>query len=87
MTEKKWYVYILRCGDGSLYTGITDDVQRRLEMHRSGNGAKYTRGRSPLELVHEEEWKTKSQPLHRAAEIKSKTRQQKLGLLERKEEE
>ena len=87
MTEKKWYVYILRCGDGSLYTGITDDVQRRLEMHRSGKGAKYTRGRSPLELVHEEEWKTKSQALHREAEIKSMTRQQKLGLLERKEEE
>ena len=87
MTEKKGYVYILRCGDGSLYTGITDDVQRRLEMHRSGKGAKYTRGRSPLELVHEEEWETKSQALHREAEIKSMTRQQKLGLLERKEEE
>ncbi len=86
MTEKKWFVYILRCGDGSLYTGITDDVQRRLEMHRSGKGAKYTRGRGPLELVHREEWENKSQALHREAEIKSMSRQQKIALLEREEE-
>ena len=46
-----WYVYILRCGDGTLYTGITDNVPRRLAVHRSGKGAKYTRGRGPLELV------------------------------------
>ena len=45
-----WYVYILRCGDGTLYTGVTDDVPRRLAAHRSGKGAKYTRGRGPLEL-------------------------------------
>ena len=45
-----WYLYILQCGDGSLYTGITTDVEKRLEAHRSGKGAKYTRGRSPLEL-------------------------------------
>ena len=50
--EDNWYVYILRCGDGTLYTGITTDVQRRLQMHRSGKGAKYTRGRQPLELVY-----------------------------------
>ena len=43
-----WYLYILQCGDGSLYTGITTDVEKRLEAHRSGKGAKYTRGRSPL---------------------------------------
>lgn len=86
MTEKKWFVYILRCGDGSLYTGITDDVQRRLEMHRSGKGAKYTRGRGPLELVHQEERESKSQALHREVEIKSMTRQQKMALLEGEEE-
>ena len=86
MTEKKWYVYILRCGDGSLYTGMTDDVARRLEMHRSGKGAKYTRGRGPLEQVRQEEMETRSQALHREAEIKSMTRQQKLALLEREEE-
>ena len=86
MTQKKWFVYILRCGDGTLYTGITDDVQRRLEMHRSGKGAKYTRGRGPLELVRQEEWESKSQALHREAEIKSMKKQQKLALLEREEE-
>ena len=48
---KQWCVYILRCGDGSLYTGATDDFPRRLEAHRSGKGAKYTRGRGPLEPV------------------------------------
>ena len=46
-----WWVYILRCGDGTLYTGMTDDPERRLAAHRSGHGAKYTRGRGPLELV------------------------------------
>lgn len=44
-----WYVYILRCGDGTLYTGITDDIPRRLAAHRAGKGAKYTRG---LSLIH-----------------------------------
>jgi putative endonuclease len=46
-----WYVYILRCGDGSLYTGITTDVKRRVEAHDEGRGAKYTRGRGPFEVV------------------------------------
>ena len=50
--EKPWQLYILRCGDGTLYTGIAVDARKRLEMHRSGKGAKYTRGRSPLELVY-----------------------------------
>ena len=49
-----WYLYILQCGDGSLYTGITTDVEKRLEAHRSGKGAKYTRGRSPLALKYRE---------------------------------
>ena len=50
-----WQLYILRCGDGTLYTGITDDLPRRLKAHRSGKGAKYTRGRGPLELVYRED--------------------------------
>ena len=50
-----WKLYILRCGDGSLYTGITTDVENRLEAHRSGKGAKYTRGRGPLELIYSED--------------------------------
>lgn len=48
MMEKVWYLYILECKDGSLYTGITDDIQRRLAQHEAGKGAKYTRGRGPL---------------------------------------
>ena len=50
-----WYVYILRCGDNTLYTGITDCLPRRLAAHRAGRGAKYTRGRGPLTLVYAEE--------------------------------
>lgn len=49
-----WFVYILRCGDGSLYTGITTDLARRLDAHRRGKGARYTRTRLPLELVYSE---------------------------------
>ena len=54
MSEEIWYLYILKCGDGTLYTGITPDVEKRLEVHRSGKGAKYTRGRGPLELCYTE---------------------------------
>lgn len=86
MTEKCWYVYILRCGDGSLYTGITDDVPRRLEMHRSGKGAKYTRGRGPLELVHTEQLAGKSLALQREIAIKNMSRQEKLALIASSEE-
>ena len=76
-----WFVYILRCGDVSLYTGITDDVNRRLEAHRSGKGAKYTRGRGPLELVYQEELLDKSAALKREFAIKQLTRAEKLKLL------
>lgn len=81
MNEKIWYVYMLRCGDGSLYTGITDDVPRRLEVHRSGKGAKYTRGRGPLELVHQEKYETKSEALRREMQIKALPRSQKIKLI------
>ena len=76
-----WYVYILRCGDGTLYTGVTDDVPRRLAAHRSGKGAKYTRGRGPLELVYQEEVPDKSAALKRESEIKRLTRQEKERLI------
>lgn len=77
-----WYVYMLRCGDGTLYTGVTDDVERRLAAHRAGKGAKYTRGRGPLELVYVDEQPDKSAALRREYEIKQMTRQKKLELLE-----
>ena len=78
-----WFVYMLRCGDGTLYTGITDDVEKRLSAHRAGKGAKYTRGRGPLELVYTEQQSDKSAALHREYEIKQLTRQEKLNLLEK----
>lgn len=78
--EKKWFVYLLRCGDGSLYCGITDDVSRRLEAHAAGKGAKYTRGRGPLELVYREECESYSAALKREAAIKKLKRPEKLAL-------
>ena len=79
--EKRWYVYILGCGDGTLYTGITTDVQRRLEAHRCGRGAKYTRGRGPLTLLYQEETGAHSQALRRERQIKSMSRTEKLELI------
>lgn len=82
MADSIWHLYILRCRDGSLYTGITTDVEKRLEAHRSGKGAKYTRGRGPLELVYREECGTHSDALRRELEIKGKTREEKRKLID-----
>ena len=78
-----WKLYILRCGDGSLYTGITTDVEKRLEAHRSGKGAKYTRGRGPLELVYREECGDYSAALKRELEIKKLPREEKEKLIKK----
>ena len=78
-----WKLYILRCGDGSLYTGITTDVENRLEAHRSGKGAKYTRGRGPLELIYSEDCGDHSAALKRELEIKALPREEKLKLTEK----
>ena len=80
--DKKWFVYILLCRGETLYCGITDDVQRRLEAHRSGTGAKYTRGRGPLELVYTEECESYSAALKREYVIKQLPRSEKLKLIE-----
>ena len=77
-----WFVYMLRCGDGTLYTGVTDDVPRRLAVHRAGKGAKYTRGRGPLELVYQEAVPDKSAALKREIAVKRLTRQEKERLIE-----
>lgn len=79
-----WYVYILRCGDGTLYTGVTDDIPRRLATHRSGKGAKYTRGRGPLELVYQEQVPDRSAALRREYQIKRMPKQEKEALLAKK---
>ena len=81
-----WYLYILRCKDDSLYTGITTDVDKRLEAHRAGKGAKYTRGRGPLELVYKEECADHSDALKRELEIKRLPREEKLKLIQNPEE-
>ncbi len=75
--EKCWYLYILRCGDGSLYTGISPDVAARLEAHRQGRGAKYTRSHGPLELVYTEECGSHSQALKRELAVKRMSHQEK----------
>ena len=75
-------VYVLECGDGSLYTGYTTDLERRLCEHERGDGAKYTRGRTPLEVVHVERYDTRSAAMSREYEIKQLTREQKERLVE-----
>ena len=80
-----WYVYILRCGDGSLYTGCTDNASRRLAVHQSGKGAKYTRSHLPVELAYQEELPDRQSALRREAAIKKLTRAQKLELLRNRE--
>lgn len=79
-----YYVYILRCADGTLYTGYTDDVERRLRVHNSGKGAKYTRSRRPVALAYAEEWPDKSAALKREAAIKQLRRADKLALIAEK---
>lgn len=76
-----WYLYILRCKDDSLYTGITTDVQKRFEAHQNGKGAKYTRGRGPLALVYQETCGTHSEALKRELEIKALPREKKQALI------
>ena len=88
MVDKKrpyteWFVYILNCGDGSLYTGITTDLQRRLDEHNDGKlGARYTRARRPVELLWFERHDSRSNAATREAEIKKLDRQQKIQLIE-----
>jgi putative endonuclease len=74
----KAWVYILRCSDGSLYTGWTNDIEKRLASHNRGTASKYTRGRRPVKMIFKEEFGTKEEAMSREAEIKSLTRSEKL---------
>ena len=76
-----WTVYILQCGDGSLYTGITNDLERRVSEHGSGQGAKYTKGRGPFQLVYDETCVDRGKASKRENEIKSLSREEKLKLV------
>jgi len=75
------YVYIIECGDGTFYTGQTNDVERRLREHRNGTGARYTRGRGPLTLRYVEECADRSSAMSREYEIKQMSRRQKEALV------
>ena len=77
------YIYILRCADGSLYTGWTNDLEKRLAAHQSGKGGKYTRARLPVELVYSERYDTTQTAMRREWEIKQLTREEKLALIRR----
>ena len=79
--EEKWYVYILRCADDTLYTGITNDLERRLKAHNAGTASKYTRIRRPVAMVYREEADTKGNALRRELQIKSMQRSQKQTLI------
>ena len=74
------YVYILRCADGTLYTGWTNDLKKRVAAHNAGQGAKYTRGRLPAELFYFESFDTKEEAMSREAAIKKMSRRGKLSL-------
>lgn len=82
MTEiQPYYVYIVRCADDTLYTGLAKDLAARLDKHNQGQGARYTRGRRPVTLVYYEQLPGKSEALKREMEIKRMTRQVKLNLI------
>lgn len=78
---KGWLVYMIRCSDDSLYTGITNDLEKRFQQHVEGKGAKYFRGRQPLEVVHVEQGHDRSSASKREAQIKKLTPEQKRALL------
>ena len=85
--KKPNYVYILKCADGTLYTGWTNDLEKRLRAHNEGRGAKYTRGRLPAELVYYEAFEERSEAMGREWAIKQLTREQKLQLIRQKKME
>lgn len=79
--KREWSVYLVRCVDGSLYTGIAKDVQARVEKHNNGQGAAYTRSHRPVKLFHQEKGFTRPQALVREAQIKRFPRPKKEGLV------
>jgi putative endonuclease len=80
---RAWWVYLLRCGDGSLYAGATNDLDRRVAAHAKGTGGRYTRSRLPVALVHAERARDRGSALRREAALKRLTREEKLELVAR----
>jgi predicted GIY-YIG superfamily endonuclease len=81
LSGDRWFVYLLRCADSSLYTGITKDVSRRCQQHNAGNASRYTRSRLPVKVVHQEAHASQSSALKREAAIRAMTRQGKLTMI------
>ncbi len=78
------YIYIVECDDGTLYTGYTTELERRIEEHNQGEGAKYTRGRTPVKLKYSESFSSRKKAMKREYKIKSLQRSQKLKLINKK---
>ena len=79
--ESRHFIYIIQCTDGTLYTGWTTNLESRMEAHNNGTGAKYTRGRGPVQLLYSESFAGKGEALKREHEIKKLTREKKLALI------
>ena len=84
-STEEWCVYILKCSDGTLYAGATNNMKRRLESHNDGSGANYTHSRRPVELVYQEHCGNRSEALKREAAIKKLSRREKIALLSQTE--
>lgn len=80
-----WVLYILECADGSFYTGITNDLDKRVAAHTAGQGAKYTRGRGPLTIVYTEDCDDRSHASQREMHVKKLSREDKLRLIKDRE--
>ena len=83
--KNSWKLYMLRCRDGSLYTGWTNDLEKRLKAHNAGKGGKYTRSRLPVELAYFEEFDSKNEAMSREYRFKRLSREEKLKLIEKAE--
>ncbi len=79
--REKWFLYILRCFDGSFYTGITNDLERRFKMHQAGKASRYTRSHGPVEMVYSETCRDRSSALIRECEVKEWPREKKERLI------
>ena len=77
-----WFVYLLQCGDGRLYVGVTDDIGRRLAEHQQGRGGRFTKGVQPVELLYREVFSTQQEARSRERQLKGWTREKKLALIQ-----
>jgi predicted GIY-YIG superfamily endonuclease len=81
---KKWLLYVLKCGDGTLYTGITNDLSRRVKQHNEGTASRYTRSRRPIKVIYQEPCRSKSSALKKEYAVKALTRKMKKEYIRRK---